>query len=247
MEPRTPAEAAAQFGAALAAKDAAAAEALCTTAGWSVQGDTPRKIFEQGVRKGFLWQMLPLPIDKGDRAAVAGLIVRPDQGRQLGDAWLLLVREEGFWRVDGATKAPAIASLFVKGVLTAQPRLDTLPPSPDAEAWARSAIAHASTGRAHLLAARKTSDAALALGDLGQLGALPNVRIEPLATYALDAAGRAMAGLSFTAPSLDRPDQRWIVLARDGADGALVVHSQSLFPSLEALSRGVDLAGVADG
>src|SRR5690242_13909335 len=126
MEARTALEAAHRFAAAIVAKDAAAAEALCTVAGWSLEGDTPRKIFEQGVRKGFQLQILPLPTVKGDRAAVAGLVIRPDLGKQLGDAWLLLVDQDGFWLVDGATKAPAVASLYVRGVLTAQPRLDAL-------------------------------------------------------------------------------------------------------------------------
>lgn len=88
---------------------------------------------------------------------------------------------------------------------------------------------HAGPGRA-------AQEAVVELGRVAE-----GARAELIGTRSLARARRVAVGLRFRRDDAEHPEDRWIILDRGDADGALVIHSTARRPSIEALLQGVDL------
>lgn len=95
--------------------DEAAAESLCTLAGWMAPGDGPLKLYRQAVKKRLLLEVAGEAMMSGRQAAVPMALIR-EGGKQ--ELYLLLLLEEA-WRIEGLCHSPAQAELFVAGRIPA--------------------------------------------------------------------------------------------------------------------------------
>ncbi len=217
--------------------DEASAEALSTPAGWASDGDSARRAW-RNLRKDILFTPLDLGNLFGDRYVIAGLLSSADRQRRFGDLYFLLRRDgDGPWRLEGATKHMAVAALFARGCVSGVPSWRDLPASDDARYLGEAVLARlaASTPGLDGVAVRADASASTrgCLDDLlGRAGSV-------IAAVACAPLGRELLGMSFARPNGDRPEERWLIFDRSSADGALVVHSHSLYGSLEALTAGV--------
>lgn len=234
---RDPLTAAEAFRQAITNDDPAMAEANCTPEGWAAPGDGPLSLYRQAVRK----RLDPKPFaafENGDRAAVVALLQQGD--RALQDVWLLLERRRGDWLVAGVTKSEPLVRLVLDGVFSTLPAYTDLPPSHEGKAWAHGVLNQLARGQVRFAEHAAVGPAAeQAIEDLTR--AATGARAELLGTRALARARRVAVGLRFQREGEEYPEDRWIILDRGDADGALVIHSAARRPSIEALLQGVDM------
>ncbi len=169
----SPGDAVAAFSDAIVNGDEPAARRV--SAGWDAAGDSPSKLFKQGVSGGFRLQAL-VTVTQPDRAIVGTAIVK---GKKAQRVWVMARRAGDDWRVGGVTDSAAYAAFFLDGLVVPPERVQELPDSPSAAAFVTALLDPSSThadsatvrqgapGRASVVVARLGRDGVCHLVEVG--------------------------------------------------------------------------------
>lgn len=161
--------------------DPVGCKAVSSEAGWASRGDSARRLFKNVASEGLQVTTLGQCEVQGDRAVGRVSLFWPKRGRDVGAPWLLLVREDGAWKLEGVKSDDVFAALFLAGKLSALLRKDDLPHSTDGERWAQAEIARLRAGV--LLSAEQVAD----VWDAPQLGRIPLTPAAPRSLFLLAA------------------------------------------------------------
>lgn len=230
--------------------DEAAARAAATARGFADPGDSAWRYWNHLRTQGMIGEPARRAFVQGDRAVVEVSVGWP-QGPQptVLDAeskrrmklshvvFLLLVAEDGVWRVEGAAKPRASAALFLAGVVSGVPSWSDLPFSEEGAAFAAAMIAAVGTGTTVVVDATVDADRFSQLGARVLRESIDAYAGAPEALGAVEAPGlgRLLVGLAWRVrPSNDRVEH-WITLDRAGANGRPVLRWVNTHPSLEGL------------
>lgn len=219
------------FGAAVRARDASAARALCTSEGWGSPGDCARRLFEQCVRKELEATVVGVAAIEGERAAVQ-LVLTRRPATPVSRLWALMHRTGEGWRLEGVTRVGEQAGLFLDGVLPAITSWKRLPGSDVAAAWGDEALRRLQAGEAIPGDPR-------AVERIRTLATRPGVVVEPSGTVGVEAVGRSAVGYRFVSGTEVEPI--WMLLEQ-APDEGLRLRAVSMFPQLEALLAGARAA-----
>ena len=184
-------ERSASLAAAISAKDPAAAQAQCTSAGWSADQDTPGSLYKQAVRKGMFLGAGVLLAEHGRRAAVAVPLLRVDEAGEEHILAGLHLLDDGTG-LAGVTKNAQVAHLFVEGAIDAPPSFESLPESEEASSFVGLLIEALQSGRQQVLAdaASDTLESLRVLRQMAHQIEEEGQSIQVERSYGLPAAGR---------------------------------------------------------
>lgn len=153
--------------------DPVSAKAASTAAGWASRGDSARRLYRHATRD--LIQVTPLGTAAvaGSRAVCQVSLWWPARRLDAGSPWLLLVQEDGEWKVEGVKDDATYTSLFLHGRLPALLSTTDLPESPDGARWADEEIARIRAG------VLRSAEQVLDCWDARQIARLPLVDAPP--------------------------------------------------------------------
>ncbi len=237
MQPaQTPRDALRAFTQAIDSSDEQQARAICTEKGWSTEGDTARRLFDQAVRKKLRLEDGEAPEQRDGRAALHASVFAEGYEGSVGKLWLLMRYFDEGWHIEGPTKSEAHKAGFLDGTLPAVARFEDLPESPEGRAWG-SRMVEALRGddmQAWQAATAATPEALNAIEELKILASDADVQIDLLGTAWLEPVQRIAVGFSFMTPNDAYGQRLWLIMDRQ-ADGDLVIRSWTPSPTLTSM------------
>jgi hypothetical protein len=211
------------FAKAITDADEESARASCVPGSWEHDGDTPKSLFTQCVRKGLTLNPGIIGKMNGDRASARVFLGREGSEEVVQDLWFALNRESGQWKIAAPTKSRPTVGLFLRGDLALPSAVQTLPPCESVAAWAQAAAENPEGPLAEFAATGESLHVA----------------------HATSLAGRGAACFQLTPPAEGPPPTAWVALEQDA--------SQSWQPrrwsrklSLESLLDGLEIPWDAD-
>lgn len=231
-----PLSAAENFVSAIVAGDIDAAQKSASAESWGARVGSPRDLYEQATRKGFVLTLSGENRLTSERAAFECKLNLKDGGREVGTLWLLLIKdEEDTWSLDGVVKDLGLLESFIAGKIPARFAIEDLPAMPAAQAWGEGVLAALAEDfhKAVSLYAVGSEGRRQILWRLG--AALKEATSATLnATYGSEALGRAQLGFEFDVGS--HTDQIWVTIRQTDQDDWQLMHASS-YSSAEALLK----------